>query len=325
MPNPTIQLAEIGIVLYPDCQLSAVYGLTDVFRIAAEWADCGDEPSPFVRVTHWQASEAEGDMRCVWDSHPGAPHQLTHAILPPSLVMPRAMRAMPVEAGWMSGLHRAGTTLCSVCAGAFVLAETGLLDGRRATTHWAFAEALAALFPKVEVATERMVIDDGDIMTAGGILAWTDLGLTLVEKLMGSGVMLSTARFLLVEPPRREQRAFAPFLPKFDHADAAVLKAQHHLHAHPAEAQSVPELAALAGLGERTFLRRFVKATGLRPTEYLQQLRVVKARDLLEATNRPVDGIAWAVGYADPAAFRKVFQRLTGVAPNLYRQRFGVG
>ena len=110
----------------------------------------------------------------------------------------------------------------------------------------------------------------------------------------------------------------------FDHGDAAVLKVQHHIHAKSAEAQDIPDLAARAGLTERTFLRRFVKATGLRPTEYLQQVRVMKARDALELTNRPVEQIAWAVGYSDAAAFRRLFQRLTGIAPNLYRQRFGV-
>ena len=318
--------AEIGLLIYSDCQLAAVHGLTDLFRIAAEWAakDAEGAVAPVIRVSHWQSSEATGQVDCVWDSHPGQGHHLSHVIAPPSIVMPDKMRRMPVAAAWLNDRHAEGSTLCSVCAGAFVLAETGLIDGRRATTHWAFAAQLAARFPQIEVAEEHMVIDDGDIMTAGGILAWTDLGLTLVERLLGPSTMLSTARFLLIDPPRQHQRPFSVFLPRFDHGDAAVLRVQHHLHAHAAEEQSLTALAALVGMGERTLQRRFAKATGLRPTEYLQQVRISKAREVLERTNRSVDQIAWQVGYHDPAAFRKVFQKHTGLAPNLYRQRFTI-
>lgn len=318
--------AQIGLLIYPDCQLAAVHGLTDLFRIAGEWAarGAGDALAPYMRVSHWTASEDEGEVACTWDSHPGAPHALTHVLAPPSLIAPDLMRPMPVSAAWMKARHAEGGVLGSVCAGAFVLAETGLADGRRATTHWAFAQTLAERFPAVQVAESRMVLEDGDMITAGGILAWTDLGLTLVERLMGPSVMLATARFLLVDPPRRSQLPFAVFQPRFDHGDGAILKAQHHLQAHSAEGPAVPDLAAIAGLGERTFLRRFAKATGMRPVEYLQQVRVARAREALELTRDPVDQIAWKVGYADPATFRKLFQRLTGETPMTYRKRFGM-
>lgn len=317
-------VAEVALLIYPDCQLAAVYGLTDLFRIAGEWAarEPGQDQLRAIRVSHWQVDGQE--VRCVWDSHSGRPHRISYAIAPPSLIMPEKMQPMTVASNWMAARHAEGVTLCSVCAGAFVLAETGLINNRRATTHWAFAEALAHRFPNVKVAAQNMVIDDGDILTAGGILAWTDLGLTLVAKLLGPGVMLATARFLLIDPPRHEQRAFSAFIPKFDHGDGEILRVQHHIHAHAAETQNIPDLAARAGLTERTFMRRFAKATGLRPTEYLQHIRIMKARDALELTNRSVDQIAWSVGYSDPAAFRKVFHKITGLLPNLYRQRFGV-
>jgi transcriptional regulator GlxA family with amidase domain len=319
-------VAEIGLLIYPDCQLAAIYGLTDLFRIANEWSgrpERGDRRE--IRVSHWQGDAVSGAVNCVWDSHPGRSHRLSHIIAPPSIVMPQKMQPMQAAADWMRSRHAEGVTLCSVCAGAFVLAATGLIDGRRATTHWAFAETLAERFPQVKLAANNMVIDDGDIITAGGILAWCDLGLTLVAKFMGPGVMLSTARFLLIDPPRREQRAFDVFVPKFEHGDAEILRVQHHLHAKSAEPQSIQDLADRAGLTGRTFLRRFVKATGLRPTEYLQQVRIMKARDALELTNQSVDLIAWSVGYSDPAAFRKVFQKMTGISPQTYRQRFGQG
>lgn len=316
--------AEIGLLVYPDCQLAAVYGLTDLFRIAGDMSEqAGGPGSPRIRVTHWKPSRDAAD--CMWDSNPsvGAPSP-GHLIAPPSLIMPDRMQPGGNFAGWVRKRHAKGAIVCSVCAGAFLLGEAGLLEGREATTHWAFADALGEKYPNAKVDTDRMVIDDGDIITAGGILAWTDLGLTLVERLLGPSVMLATARFLLVDPPGREQRPYSSFIPRLDHGDAAILKTQHWLQSTGAKDHGVPALAARAGLEERTFLRRFQKATGLRPTEYAQQIRVAKAREALELTRRPVEQIAYEVGYGDASAFRKLFQRVTGLAPADYRRRFGV-
>ncbi|WP_273505324.1 GlxA family transcriptional regulator [Fulvimarina manganoxydans] len=310
--------AEIGVLIYPDCQLSAVYGLSDLFRIAGDWSG----GSGSIRVTHWRP--AAEDVECTWDSHPGSPHRLSHLIVPPSIIMPEHLAPTPVATRWLQDLHAEGTILGSVCAGAFVLAETGLIDGRRATTHWAFAEQLARRFPAIEITEDQMVLDDGDIVTAGGILAWTDLGLTLVERLLGATTMLATARFLLIDPPRSSQRPFAPFNPRFDHGDDAVRRAQHYLHAHFGDALNQSNLHAVAGMTERTFLRRFTAATGHRPNAYLQQVRIAKAREALERTLTAVDQIAWQVGYSDPAAFRKIFQKIVGTTPAAYRQRFGI-
>ncbi|QDL91004.1 GlxA family transcriptional regulator [Paroceanicella profunda] len=310
-------VTEIGILIYPGCQLAAVHGLTDLFRIAGEWVGGGT-----IRVSHWQPLQDE--VACIWDSHPGTPHRLGYAIAPPSIIMPEKMAPSPVAARWLRDRHKDGTILGSVCAGAFVLAETGLMNGRRATTHWAFAEQLSRRFPDVQVTEDHMVLDEGDIVTAGGILAWTDLGLTLVQRFLGSATMLATARFLLIDPPRSSQRPFADFIPRFDHGDDVIRRAQHHLHAHSAEALHMHELHELVGMTERTFLRRFTAATGHRPNAYLQQVRIAHARELLERTLTPTDRIAWEVGYSDPAAFRKTFQKLTAVTPSAYRQRFGI-
>ena len=322
MPTPgpdTRLVAEIGLAIYPDCQLSAIYGLADIFRIASDFA-----APRAVRVTKWQA-DADGTVACIDDTHPTAgPPRPGHLILPPSLIMPASMADMRGLAGWLSARHSQGVTLCSVCAGAFVLAETGLLEGRAATTHWVFADEFARRFPGIRVETGRMVIDEGDIITAGGILAWTDLGLTLVERLLGPSVMLETARFLLVDPPGRAQTPYSRFVPRLDHGDAAVLKVQHWLQKTGAKDHAVPALAARAGLEERTFLRRFRKATGLRPTEYAQQVRIAKARAALETTSRPVEQIGFEAGYGDPSAFRKLFHRVTGLSPADYRRRFGL-
>ncbi|MEL6315719.1 MAG: DJ-1/PfpI family protein, partial [Pseudomonadota bacterium] len=212
---------EIGLLIYPDCQLSAIYGLTDLFRIAGEWADGGNPRQ--VRVTHWRAEE-DGVPMCVWDTHSNKTHHLDYVITPPSIVMPDKMQPMPQEAEWLRSQHKEGSRVCSICAGAFVLAESGLLQGRRVTTHWAFAKHLAQRYEDIEVADRNLVLDDGDVISAGGILAWTDLGLTLVERLFGRSTMLSTARFLVIQPPRATQLPFTEFVPDFDHGDEAILR-----------------------------------------------------------------------------------------------------
>ena len=311
--------AEIGLLRYPECQLSAVYGLSDLFRIAGEWAEDGTRR---VRVTHWSANE-DGALACVWDSDPGTPHQLDYIIAPPSIVMPSKMQQMPNEADWLRANHAQGTRICSVCAGAFVLAESGVLDGRRVTTHWAFADTLSKRHSDVEVLARNLIVDDGDVISAGGILAWTDLGLMIVERLFGRSRMLETARFLVTEPPRSSQLPYIEFVPTLDHGDDAVRLTQHHIHADISAAMTLDQLADLAGLGRRTFIRRFAKATSLNPTEYIQHTRIAKARSLLEMTNRPLEQIAWDIGYSDPSAFRKVFQRICGVSASKYRRQFG--
>ena len=316
-----VALVEVGMMLYPDCQMGMVLGITDLFHIAGRFAvDHGRAP---IRISHWRLQEGGGFARC-YDSHPDEPegNSPTVLIAPGSLHKLLEADEVAPYARWLLDRHAHGATLASNCGGAFALAATGLLAGRPATTHWFFAEEFRTRFPDVRLESDRMVIDDGDIVTAGGLMAWTDLGLRIVERLLGPTIMMETARFLLIDPGGREQRNYASFAPRLTHGDEAVLKAQHFLQAKEGRVGGVSELAAEAGLEERTFQRRFKAATGMTPVEYSQHLRVGKSRELLEFTKRTVDQIAWSVGYEDAAAFRKLFHRITGLSPNEYRQRF---
>ncbi|WP_454816396.1 GlxA family transcriptional regulator [Labrys neptuniae] len=323
-------LPEIGLLLYPGVRTAAVYGMVDLFDAANDIARrrAGDA-SIGIRVSQWKIAEG-GGIECVADSHGQAPHKPVAIVALPGLGdLPSHAVSAPFAA-WLRQRHDEGAMLCSVCAGAFLLAETGLLAGRLVTTHWSFAQALSQRFPDILIDTDKMIVDDGDIITAGGIMAWTDLGLTLVDRVLGPEVMLENARFLLVDPPGREQRYYSSFVPNLRHGDEAVLKVQRWLQDQEGAEEdmrpvSLSAMAERAGLEERTFLRRFHKATGLKPTEYFQHIRVSRARSLLETTNRNVDQIAWSVGYEDPAAFRKVFAKLMGLSPRDYRRRFAAG
>lgn len=321
----TERVPEIGMLLYPGAQMAAVLGLTDVFAVASDFAQSKlkVQDEPLLRVSHWQRPDQGGAPVRVYDTHSKRAGQPDVVILPPALGAPIAGDTASLYSDWLRQGHEAGTTLASVCSGILVLGEAGVLNGRTVTTHWAYGDMLQRRFPDVgRVETDRLIIDDGDIITVGGVMAWTDLGLKLVHRYLGPTVMIETARHLLVDPPGREQRYYSTFSPRLTHGDAAVLKVQHWLQATEAKDVSLATLAAQAGLEERTFLRRFQKATGLTSTDYCQRLRVAKAQERLQFTTDPVDRVAWDVGYADPSAFRKVFLRIVGLSPNQFRQRF---
>jgi len=246
----------------------------------------------------------------------------SNAIVPGYQLGPPGPNHSPQAAAWVARKHADGTAIAAVCGGVFLLADSGLLGGRRVTTHWKFAAELQRRFPQLRIDADRMVIDEFDIVTAGGVLAWIDLGLTLVERLLGRTVMLSTARFMLMDPPGREQRFYDEFAPPLLHGDKAVLAIQHWLQANTGMNGTGDASAKRAGLGTRTFLRRFVKATGMTPGDYHQRLRMARSRELLEFTRDTVEQIALATGYEETSGFRRTFKREIGLSPGEYRRRF---
>ena len=298
---------EIGIVLYPGVQAACVHGLTDLFEIAANISRDQQRDGRFpLRVTHWQ---------------PAQPRIL---IIPPTMV---DLPDPDIPAGvvsWLRSRHAEGAKLVSVCSGAFILAETGLVAGRSVSTHRICSEALAKRFPEIAVDANRRIIDDGDIITAGGFLAWVDVGLLLGDRLLGGAVRAETARFILSDPAASEARYFPGFAPRQTHGDTAVLKAQEWVHLRDGRDVSLASMAAAAGLERRTFLRRFANATGMTPIEYCRAIRIARARELLEFGNTPQKEIAQSLRYKDVASFARVFRKATGLAPGAYRNRFGL-
>lgn len=316
--------AEIALLHYPGAQLSAIHGMTDVFGIASDRSrEIGGPTAPTLRVTHWAPVAAAGPVEKTFDTHAQFPSRPQVAIAGPSLRdLPTDPAMLDTLAYWLRDLHRSGGIVGSVCSGAFLLAHAGLLDGRAATLHWCNAAELAARYPTVRIDADSLVVDDGDIVTAGAVMAWSDLGLRLVHRLLGPTVTVATARFMLFDPAGREQRHYSGFAPRLNHGDAPILRVQHWLQANGARDVSLAAMAERAGLEIRTFERRFRGATGLRPIEYCQNVRVARAREMLETSTRPVAQIAWDVGYGDEAAFRKVFRKVVGLPPGAYRLRF---
>jgi transcriptional regulator GlxA family with amidase domain len=223
---------------------------------------------------------------------------------------------------WLRRWYARGATIASICSGAAFLAECGLLDGRRATTHWGVADAMRERYPKVNWQTDQFVTEDGRLLCSGGVYASIDLSLYLVEKYCGHEVALKCAKSLLLGMPRSRQAGYAVVPLSPPHADERIRLTEQYLQAHYDRSVSIEQMAMRAGLGARTFLRRFKAATGRLPGAYLQLLRVSAAKELLEHGAASIERVSAKIGYEDVAHFRSLFKRHTGMTPAQYRERF---
>jgi transcriptional regulator GlxA family with amidase domain len=231
----------------------------------------------------------------------------------------------PRLVAWIREMHASGATVCSACTGGMLTAETGLLDGHEATVHWVADATFRARHPSVRLRPHEALVVSGErgrLVTSGAATAWHDLILYLVARHVGPATAQAVARFHLLQWHRDGQAPFNVFDPATGHGDAAILDAQRWVAESYAVAGPVAEMQRLSGLAPRTFKRRFKAATGLTPIQYVQHIRVERAKRQLETTAEPVEEISWAVGYEDPAAFRRLFKRLAGLTPGDYRRRF---
>jgi transcriptional regulator GlxA family with amidase domain len=231
----------------------------------------------------------------------------------------------PDVAAWLRQQHAQGALVCSVCTGSLLLAEAGLLDGEEATCHWAAADQIRGRYPAVRLRPERVLVSSGAqhrLVTSGGNASWTDLALYIVARFCGEDEARRTAKLFLFGDRSNGQAPFAARVRPPQHDDAAVASAQVWVAENYASPNPVAGMTTASGLTARTFKRRFLAATGYAPLEYVQSLRIEEAKQMLESTDDPIDQIAAEAGYVEPASFRKLFKRSTGISPLQYRQRF---
>lgn len=233
----------------------------------------------------------------------------------------------PAVVEWLQRMHNQGAHLCSACTGVLLLAETGLLDGREATLHWAFAPTFERNFPCVQLRTEEALITAGDrdeLVMTGGVMSWHDLALHLIAHHVGPTAAQAMARLLMLQWHGSGQAPYVSFAPPTNHGDALVRRLQRWLEGHYREPGPVDRLVEQAGLPRRSVQRRFARATGYSPLAYVQHVRIERAKRMLERTQEPVDEISHAVGYENTSFFRRVFKRATHLSPNAYRRRFAM-
>lgn len=249
-------------------------------------------------------------------------------LLVPAIGRPDAA-ALAAAAPWTDFLRRrrprrADTTLprfASICSAAFVLGEAGLLDGRRATTHWALAQAFRQRYPAARLMIDQMLTHDGEVACSGGALAGMDLCLHLLRLAGGDALARRVANELVFDEQRGPQSRHAPLLPAPDHNDGGIGRLQRWIESQHARPLTLNTMAEQLHCSPRSLLRRFRQATGLTPIAYLQRVRVAAATALLADAQQTVESVAWAVGYEDRAAFAKVFKRITGASPAAQRRQ----
>lgn len=324
---------HVSLVAFPDAVLSTLAGIMDVVNGAALLGLVSETAHPPFSVDI--VGEDVGAMHLASGIPINVQRSIdsvtaTDIVIVPSVLLGREgwqKGRYPRLVNWLRLMHERGALLCSACSGIFLLAETGVYDGKDATVHFGYAGAFTEAFPQVPVHPERVLVISGlreELVCSGASTTWHDMMLYLTARFAGATVAQEVARQFALQWHQDGLTPYMVFEGRNDHGDGEILSAQEWLATHFSVANPVEEMVKRSKLAERTFKRRFASSTGLTPLEYAQRLRIEDAKRRLERTDAPVDEISWRVGYEDPAFFRRLFKRTTGMAPGAYRKRFSI-
>ena len=223
---------------------------------------------------------------------------------------------------WIQQQYAKGAEVASLCVGAFLLASTGLLNGKKCSTHWGFQNEFSEMFPEVEVVEGSIVTEEKRIYSSGGANSYWNLLLYLVEKYTNRETAILASKYFAIDIDRDSQAAFAMFKGQKDHKDAAILKAQQFIEKNIHERITIDELADMTAMGRRSFERRFKKTTNNSVLEYIQRIKIEAAKRQFESSRKNINEVMYDVGYTDTKAFRDLFKKLTGLTPIEYRNKY---
>ncbi|MBB5609332.1 MULTISPECIES: GlxA family transcriptional regulator [unclassified Janthinobacterium] len=318
-------MKTVALLIFPGVQSLDVSGPMDVFAEANDYVGEGEGYRLFTVGTQPSPVRASNGQQLGFDfslDQAGSDYDIVLVAGGPQLVQEQEN---PALSAWLRQVASSVPRYGSICTGAFLLGRAGLLDGKRATTHWSDAARLSEQFPLAQVEHDRIHVRDGGLLTSAGVTAGIDLALALVAEDHGSSVALSVAKRLLVVVQRQGgQSQFSPYLDAQAQPDALATVIQRHVMAHLAEPLSVERLADIAGMSARNFARVFVKDMQLTPAEFVLRARIDAARNLLEGSELPLKTIAYRCGFGSAARMRLVFSQRFGVTPYQYRDSFRV-
>ena len=315
-------------ILVPDGQnnLSSIVGAYKIFtRANAYWKETGRKELFTIQLAG--LSEKVDFYEGLFTVKP---HTNISAITKTSLIIipslnhnyEKAMRDNKLLVDWIGKRYRDGADIASICTGAFMLASSGLLDGKSCSTHWAVADNFRSMFPKVNLQTDKLITDENGIYTNGGAYSFLNLMLYLVEKYYDRQTAIFCSKVFQIEMDRQSQSAFTIFTGQKLHGDEMVKNAQAYIESKLHEKISVEDLSSQFAVGRRNFDRRFIKATGNTPIEYSQRVKIESAKKAFETTRKTINEVMYEVGYSDVKAFREVFRKITGMSPLEYRGRY---
>lgn len=319
MVNVTKRVHRVGVYVCRHHSLASVGLVFDTFRMANQVP--GSHRFALSRISHDGQPVPHPDGALMMDGDLAAMASMDVVVIPslwahgdaavadnPSLI--QALRALPPR-----------VLVATMCTGAYLLAASGRLNERQATTHWMLADGFHERFPGVRLTPSENLTHDGNFICSGGSLAAVDACLYVVQLLAGRDTARELARMLVTDVQRGPQTLYAPPQGWRQHADADVRKLEAHITEHHAQSLTLDELASQIHVSVRTLQRRFLAATGMTPIQYQQTVRIERGKDLLEADKLPVQDIAAQVGYQDRVAFGRLFKKTTGMTPAAYRQR----
>lgn len=223
---------------------------------------------------------------------------------------------------WLEKQYKNGSEIATICTGAFMLAEIGLLDGKSCSTHWSVAENFRTKFPKVNLQIDKLITDENGIYTNGGAYSFLNLMIYLVEKYYDRATSIYCSKVFQIEMDRNSQSEFLIFTGQKKHNDEVVKKAQVYIENNVEEKINIESLSSKFNVGRRNFDRRFIKATGNSPIQYVQRVKVEVAKKSFETKRKTINEIMYEVGYSDLKAFREVFRKYTGLSPLEYKSKF---
>ncbi len=248
----------------------------------------------------------------------------TDLVIVPALFgdMPGAIKANEKLLPWIVEQYENGAEVASLCVGAFLLASTGMLNGKKCSTHWGFTNEFSAMFPEVTVVDGSIVTEEQGIYSSGGANSYWNLLLHLVEKYTDRHTAVLASKYFAIDIDRYSQSAFAMFKGQKQHHDDIVKRAQDYIESKVEDRISVDELAEKFGVGRRTFERRFKLATNNSVLEYIQRIKVEAAKRSFESSRKNINEVMYNVGYTDTKAFRTLFKKITGLTPVVYRNKY---
>lgn len=297
------------IVNYPQAMKSAIYGISEMLSLANDISNDSHFACQIVELSQLRLAAVNENQHVI-------------VIIPPSFSGTYYLEPDSSLLEWIKGHYLSGHTICSVCAGLFILAKSIDLKGIRLTTHWKLQHSFNQLFPHLTLDTSKILCRTRSIMTAGGLMAWSDLGLEIVHRFCSKKVLLELGKRLVIDTSARSQQNYTSPQINFEHHDSDLARVQKYILKNYSDQLSNSDLAAVGRIGERTLLRRFKSILGVTPVQYVQRVRIDKAIDLLQMTNQSIDQISFSVGFMDVNAFRKVFVSLMDILPSDYRKKF---
>jgi transcriptional regulator GlxA family with amidase domain len=320
-------------ILVPEGQnnLSSIVGAYKLFSKANEyWKSSENNPKPNSELFLIQVLGLSKQVGFYNDLFAVKPHTFVSDIDKTNLIIIPSLNHQYEEAiqknedivEWIELQYKLGAEVASICTGAFLLASTGLLDGKSCSTHWSAQSDFRAKFPNVKLKADGLITDENGIYTNGGAYSFLNLMIYLIEKYYDRETAIYCSKVFQIEIDRNKQSEFAIFTGQKSHGDEMIEKAQLAIESQLNEKISIEKIASQFAISRRNFDRRFVKATGVTPTEYVHRAKIELAKKGLESTRKSVAEVMYEVAYTDVKAFREVFRKITGLSPNEYKNKY---